>query len=320
VATYKAYAGRDLFGYRLTDLERGILAATVLLPLAGRVVKGGRAVYSEARLVALYGRDARVWSRTIRAGGRATGSGRALRTTEEAEAAIRIQQSLGRTLAQDAANALPNVVRGSASVSLSVDQAVTDLFRELSSQHRILGSLDEFAMQRILEKGPNVDHLKGQLLEELLESRVVPWLREQAGPFALGVQTSGKKLEFIPGHLIRDASGRQITDGILAFRNNGVLEIVSVFEAKAGQRAARELSLASGSISSLSKADRTNSGPTLRTSYKSSELLPRKPGDRSTRRWMRWRVKLLCRSAVGKSAGTSNDFHKMPMGRWLRFA
>jgi hypothetical protein len=35
-----------------------------------------------------------------------------------------------------------------------------------------------------------------------------------------------------------------------------VLEIVSVFEAKAGRRAARELSLASGSISSLSQADR----------------------------------------------------------------
>ncbi len=257
VAAYEAYSGRDLFGYRLSDLERGILAATVLLPLAGRLVKGGRAIYTESRLVAMYGRDAAAWSRTIQAGGRATTGARALRTIEEAEAIVRAQRSLGRTLAQDAANALPSIVRGSASVSSTVDQAVADLFRELSSQHRILGSLDNFAIQRILEKGPNVDHIKGQLLEELLESRVVPWLRDRAGSFALGVQTTGKQLEFIPGHLIRDASGRQITDGILAFRNNGVLEIVGVFEAKAGRRAARELSLASGSISSLSQAERT---------------------------------------------------------------
>ena len=120
----------------------------------------------------------------------------------------------------------------------------------------MLEGLDEFAMQRILEKGPNVDHLKGQLLEELVESRLVPWLRDRAGSFALGIETGGKKLEFIPGHMIRDAGGRQITDGILAYRNSGVLEIVGIFEAKAGRRAARELSLASGSISSLSKADR----------------------------------------------------------------
>ncbi len=38
--------------------------------------------------------------------------------------------------------------------------------------------------------------------------------------------------------------------------NNGVLEIAAMFEAKAGPRAARELSLASGSISSLSTAER----------------------------------------------------------------
>lgn len=257
VAAYEAYAGVDLFGFGLTDLERGILAATVLLPLAGRVVKGGRVIYSEARLVAMYGRDAAAWSRMIRAGGQATASGPALRAIEEAEAIIRTQRSLDRTLAQRAANALPNVVRGTAPVSSTVDQAVTDLFRQLSTQHRILGSLDEFAMQRILEKGPNVDHLKGQLLEELLESRLVPWLRDRVGSLALGVQTGGKQLEFIPGHLIRDASGRQVTDGILAYRNNGILEIAAVFEAKAGRREARELSLASGSISSLSRAERS---------------------------------------------------------------
>ncbi|MGF7213219.1 hypothetical protein GGE65_007856 [Skermanella aerolata] len=256
VAAYEAYAGRDLFGYRLTDVERGVLAATVLLPLAGRLVKGGRILYTETRLVALYGRDAAAWSRTMAASGRATG-GPGLRALERAEAAVRAQQRLAGTLAREAANSLPALVRGPAAASAALDQAVLDLFQELSRQHSVLSSLDGFALRRILEKGPNVDHLKGQLLEELLESRLVPWLRDRAGSFALGLQVpTGKQLEFIPGHLIRDLAGRQITDGILAVRNDGVLEILAVFEAKAGRRAARELSLSRSSISSLTPAER----------------------------------------------------------------
>lgn len=251
VSLYEAWAGFDLFEYKLTGTERLILAASCLLPLAGRLVKGGRALYTESRLVAMYGRDAAAWSRTLHVSGLATESVPALRVIEEAETAFRTQRSLDRALAQKAAQELPNVVRASAAVSSTVDQAITDLFRQLSSKHGILKSLDELALQRVLAKGPNVDHLKGQLLEELVEARVVPWLRDRAGSFALGVQTGSKQLEFIPGHLIRGADGRQITDGILAFRNNGVLEIAAIFEAKAGQRAARELSLASGSLSSL---------------------------------------------------------------------
>lgn len=258
VAAYEAYAGIDLFGYHLTDLERGILAASVLLPIAGRVVKGGRAIYSEARMVALYGRDAATWSRILRAGGQATASSRSLRVIEEAEAAIRAQGNLDRTLAQRAATELPNIVRGSAPFSSTVDQVITDLFRQISSSHSILRSLDEQALQRVLEKGPNVDHLKGQLLEEMIEARVVPWLRDRAGSSALGVQTASKQLEFIPGNLIRDRDGLQVTDGILAFRDKGVLNIAAVFESKAGARGVRELSLGSGGISSLSTEGRAS--------------------------------------------------------------
>ncbi len=70
------------------------------------------------------------------------------------------------------------------------------------------------------------------------------------GGFALGIEVpAGKKLEFIPGHLIRDAAGRQITDGILAYRDGESLVIALVFEAKAGKSAARELSFARGGIS-----------------------------------------------------------------------
>jgi len=64
---------------------------------------------------------------------------------------------------------------------------VTGLFRDMSAAYSELASLDALAIERILTKGPNVDHLKGQLLEELVERRVVPWLRTRMGGFALGI-------------------------------------------------------------------------------------------------------------------------------------
>ncbi|MFD0472962.1 pre-toxin TG domain-containing protein [Nonomuraea thailandensis] len=218
VAAYEAYSGRDLFGYRLSDVERGVLAATVLLPLAGRLVKGGRVLYTEARLVALYGRDAAQWSRAVTAGGRLSANSPAVRVVEQAEVALRVDKKIGTAVAREAARALPRVVRGPG-VAAMPEQAVLDLFRELAGTHRALATLDGPAMLRILEKGPNVDHLKGQVLEEVLESQVVPWLAQRAGSFALGLRTGGRPLEFVPGHLVRDLSGRQITDGILGVRN-----------------------------------------------------------------------------------------------------
>jgi len=256
VAAYEANAGVDMFGYRLTNLERGILGASVLLPIAGRLIKGGRAIYSEARLVSMYGRDAAAWSRTIRASSLASEKGAARKIIEKAEAEIRAHRTLNRALAQSSTTELSDLIRGATSVSMEVDPAVSDLFRQLSSRYKILHSLDELAFQRVVEKGPKLDHLKGQLLEELMAARVVPWLRDRAGSFALGVQTGGKQLEFIPGYIIRHFNGSQITDGILAYQDHGIIEIVAVFEAKSGKDAARELRFASKSISKFTKAER----------------------------------------------------------------
>ncbi len=259
VAAYEAYAGRDLFGYKLTDVERGILAATVLLPIAGRLVKGGRILYTEARLVSLYGREAAGWSKVVSASGRAetASGGKALRQVEQAGAELCAQKQLVGQTAKDAASAIPAIVKGSGAASSVIDPAVGNLLGQLQKSNAAMKSLDAPALLRVLEKGPNVDHLKGQLLEELIESQLMPWLRTRAGEMALGLKVPvGKKLEFIPGHMIRDLKGRQISDGILAFRNNGELHIVGVFEAKAGKNAARELSLAKGSTSSLTQADK----------------------------------------------------------------
>ncbi len=256
VAAYEAYAGRDLFGYALTDIERGILGASVLLPMAGRLVKGGRVLYTEARLVQLYGRDAAAWSKVVKASGRAETAStfKAIRDVEAAGNELRAHTKILGQVATDAAPAMKEVIKGSSSASSAIDAEIAKLLTDLQSASAAMKSLDAPAIRRCVGKGPNVDHLKGQLLEELLESKVLPWLRERAGSFALGVQVpAGKKLEFIPGHMIRDVKGRQITDGILAYRDAGKLQIVAVFEAKAGKRAARELSKASGSLASLTK-------------------------------------------------------------------
>lgn len=255
VALYEVWAGEDLFGYKLGDLERGILAASVLLPTAGRLAKGGRALYTESRLVSLYGRDAAAWSRAVRAGERTTAQQQALRSLETAERELRTTRTVAGATAKEAAAALPAVVRGG-TAGAAVDQAIIDLLASLKKSVPLLDALDAHALERVLAKGPNTSHLKGQLLEELVESRVVPWLSKREGSFALGVTVpAGKKLEFLPGHLIRDLNGRQITDGILAYRENGKLVIAAVFEAKAGPHAARELSFARDTLSGLNKSE-----------------------------------------------------------------
>jgi hypothetical protein len=89
VAVYEVYTGKDLFGYHLTDIERGVIAATLLLPIIGRLAKGGRALYTEARLAKLYGRDAVGWSRAVKAGATITQDSQKLATLRKAEEAIR---------------------------------------------------------------------------------------------------------------------------------------------------------------------------------------------------------------------------------------
>jgi hypothetical protein len=175
---------------------------------------------------------------------------------ERAERELRVSRTIPTAMRREAAAAVPAVARGSA-VSAAVDPAVLHLLQDLHARNPALRSLDAPALMRVLEKGTNPSHLKGQLLEELLESRIVPWLQAREGAFALGLTVpAGKKLEFVPGHIIRDLRGLQITDGILAYRDNGRLVILAVFEAKAGPHAARELSLARGSRSSLTQAER----------------------------------------------------------------
>lgn len=260
IALYESYTGRDLFGYKLTITERTILAATLILPVVGRFVKGGKALYTASRMERLYGRDASVWSKAIGAGEGISRDAKVFKTFESSEVKVRAGQKLDAAVTTEIENSL-KTSRFSNSTPTQVDSIITSsvisLFSQIKSKYPIITLLDEFAMQRIVEKKTTA-HIKGQLLEELLESKICNWLRESSskGIEALGIKATGQ-LEFIPGHIIRDLAGRQITDGMIIKRVGSSVEVLAIFEAKAGQRAARELSLASSSISALTKEERT---------------------------------------------------------------
>ncbi len=257
VALYEAYTGRDLFGYELDTIDRTILAGSVLLPAAGRLVKGGKALYTTSRMQRMYGRDAGQWSRALATSERLSADAAGYRAMRQAEGEVRAGRGLSRRLQRQVDNAVQGGFARARSVRSSVPQTVTEAFERLSRQHEILEGLDELALARILERAPNEAHMKGQLLEELLENRVAEdFLQSNVGVSAMGLSEAVENLEFIPGHLIRDAFGRQITDGVVARRLGDRLVLEAIFEAKAGQRAARELSLSSGGRSALSEADR----------------------------------------------------------------
>ncbi len=257
IAAYEAYSGRDIFGYALDPVERSILGATVLLPMVGRLTKGARSLYTTQRMVKLYGADARTWSRALAASERLSARPAALRKLMEGEAALRGRRRLTSRLAREIDDALRHVRPGAVGSPArpAVATGVREAFERLGRRHPILQDLDELAIQRVIERGPNVNHLKGQLLEELLESRVVRWLQDPAGPRALGLDVPFGELEFIPGHLIRDTLGDQITDGVLARAVGEELEIVAIFEAKAGEASSRGLKYASKKPTKLELAE-----------------------------------------------------------------
>lgn len=248
VTGYEVVSAHDLFGYRLTDLERAIMAATILLPVAGRLVKAGRLVYSEVRLTRMFGEEVQGWRLAIAADARASANPAVLHAVNQAAEELRLGKRIAAALAKELAESLPRLVRGVIRAVVEHEARVVALLAKLSKQFPALAKLDAPSLLRVLRKGPNVSNMKGQLLEELLETRVLSWLRDPAGLAALGVKAPrGKRLDFVPGHLLLGRDGKGITDGMLVYWEKDVMVPVAVFEAKAGkQSAVGRLHLGSG--------------------------------------------------------------------------
>jgi hypothetical protein len=257
VAAWEVYNGHDLFGTPLDSLDRGILGACVMLPMLGMVLKDGRVAYREARLVLLHGGEAREWTRAMEAVSRLDAV--EIRLLAEAEEALRLAKTLEPALQRRIAGVLPGMVQPVKVLQPGAHPVVIEAMAMLRKADPVFATVDDAAMLRVLEKGPDPNHIKGQLLEELVETRLLPWLATPYARRALGLSHVSRpegKLMFIPGHMISDESGRQVTDGIIAVWEQGELHILIIFEAKSGKRAARELWISKGGISSLTNAQR----------------------------------------------------------------
>lgn len=122
----------------------------------------------------------------------------------------------------------------------------------LAERYPILAKypLDAEAIARVLEKGA-LQNMKGQLLEELMAAQIKRMLGDPAGREALaGAAKANENLEFIPGHLIRQGK-KQFTDGMIIIRRGEAIEVVTIFEAKAGAASSRGLRSARESLPEL---------------------------------------------------------------------
>jgi len=255
ITLFEVATGRDLFGYQLDPVDRSILAAGALLPFAARFVKGGRALYTAGRLERLYGRDASRFTRILGVGEKMSADPRFMSRVREArKLTISGQKADARTVTE-IADALKRMDLKTAQPRVqSLSGAVSDAIKKLGSGKPILAELDAPALTRVLDKELKL-HMRGQLLEEFLESRIMGWLRDPAGAAALGIDA--KEVMFLPGHMLRHPTGgRQITDGVLVRRIGDTLEILAIFEAKSSVRAVRELRAAKTGVSTLTVADR----------------------------------------------------------------
>ncbi len=126
------------------------------------------------------------------------------------------------------------------------------------------------AIQRVLAKGPLVDHMKGQLLEELLAVWIRKSLRSRAGRAALGLGEGEGKLVFIEGWRITDAAGQPFTDGIIAIERGGRLEVKLVLEAKSGARTAEGLARDVETVRKMARAQRLELFREIREEYRNA--------------------------------------------------
>ncbi|KAH7377809.1 hypothetical protein BKA66DRAFT_151083 [Pyrenochaeta sp. MPI-SDFR-AT-0127] len=249
VAMWEIYDGHDLFGYRLNDVERAIMAATIIAPFAGRFVKGGVVMYSEKRLMKMFGKDLQAWSKTIESSAKVTEEFVLLGPPYRASRILKSNLTVGREGAKEVAQAVTSYVKaptGLYKVTKTAASKALVLTQRKFPNVAKLANLDSQAMSRVLEKGIK-QHIKGAFVEEVLESYIVPWLRSRLGGFALGIKLAKEQLEhlvFYPGRLIRTAHGaigRQITDGIIGFFDGLIFRIVAIFNGKSSLRGARDL-------------------------------------------------------------------------------
>lgn len=302
VAAFEAWRGKDIWGHELSEFDRAVLAASVLLPLAGRAIRGGKALYTSERMVRLYGEDARQWSYAMAMGERASLEAAGLRRIREASKQVATKQAISKTAAEKLAETFRTLgldKSGSALTPFTIDAKLVAAFEKVAAKHPQLKTLDAFAMERLVAKGVQEWHVKGQILEELLEERIRALLRDPHGRIALGLGHVKGDLHFIPGHLVRDAAGLQLTDGLIVRQLDDSIHIVAVFEAKSGTASSRGLAAKSTSSKKLSESAKTERAAEARESIRELEERARLAGEPPPKTTLEEQIKKLILSEKG---------------------
>jgi hypothetical protein len=252
---YEVYAGHDLFGYKLTDTERGIMAACVFLPMVSRLVKEDRALYSASRMERLYGGTEAQWSRSLAMSERIAAQDGAYFKLKSAQKTLAGGGRLSQATAGEIGDLLEKIAIAKAekAVPTVVSPRAVNAYETLVAHNPRWAELDPRTMERIAALGSE-SKIQGHLLEELGYNRFPVWLNDPAGKAALGLEHVVGRIEYIPGHLIRTPGGRlknmkpgeftriEGMDGLLVVHQgeNRYL-VVGVVQDKAGEMAARGL-------------------------------------------------------------------------------
>ena len=268
VGLYKTWDGTSILQLKdVSELERAVLAVSMFVPAAARMIKAGRLVYTPERLAQMYGGDSGVWKQAISCAAALAQHRPWQHTLDEVYATMQSSANLklsDKVLA-DATTALPQLVsalRTGSQAPIPLEPEVTQLWASLQSKHDWLGSalLDEYAFRRVLLMGPNLGRLQAQLLAELAESRIATLSRDRNALYILGIEVpEGCTLEFVPGHAFRagdknpDIANRQITDGVLGYWQKDVFCVAAVLEIRVDGIGGRELGFVETESSKLTE-------------------------------------------------------------------
>ncbi|MFS0913162.1 pre-toxin TG domain-containing protein [Microbacterium sp. 179-I 3D2 NHS] len=265
----QAWTGRDLLCRKLSDVERVLAAATVLVPGAFRIIKAGKAAYTAARLSSMYGRGS--WSQFLLLAERLSiaNSPKVGAVLREAGLVARAEGKIAAPLTKEVGVAMRTLTdrKIAPAVTSAAESKVFAALKGVLSARPAIKELDEFSLKRVADaartkSSTNVRMGAGQLLEEFKEVRTVKLLGDLHGAAALGLPDRTTRLRYFAGHSLTDSRGAKLTDGMIAGliptgqvkrewygsrsadvirRIEGVLDIAAIDEAKAGRASARDL-------------------------------------------------------------------------------
>ncbi|KAL9048656.1 MAG: hypothetical protein Q9206_005917 [Seirophora lacunosa] len=261
VTLYEVAVGHDLFGNPISPAVRALMAASILVPLAGRFAKAGRPLYSAERLATLLGKtskeEVKMVAKVLEESANASKSLAELHDLAHARSAVFSRAIAEKTnvadsiLVKQATNSVQKMMAARTSPSsffhtleASESERLAALTQETLKALRVESKvLDGEALIRLFgvqRTKKSLAGVKGQLLEELGENRIMPLLNTPHGALLLGLDnTIGTGvLEFWPGHQLLALSKRQLTDGLIIRRlPDGKISIVAIVEAKSGLQA-----------------------------------------------------------------------------------